>query len=310
MFVMKEYLNCLVVGHTDGHGAVATAISIKNLQKECENVDYIAKFPDTGVIPKFWKETISDIKEKAKNYDKIVIVDIPLDKFNLEESARKLSEICSITETHYVDHHEMPEEIKEFLEKYGCKVTVRKSAYDTVYGKPDLKWNLVGAISDRDPTIRHKVTEELQELADGLDVLVRKDLSKAIDAIIKNKESVFKEEAKRVPDPHDMEVHGSVVVVKDEIPETWIYKVLDKACRKTGADYAIYLSENRRDRTTGELRDYVSVVKYWLSDKPSVKSKLSEELQSEAFGHPDAQTIVVEPGRGKEVARKLLDELR
>ena len=297
---------CLVVGHTDGHGAVATAISIKNLKKECRRVDHIARFPDTGVIPKFWKETINKIKETANKYDKIVFVDIPLDRFDYEGSAKALAEVCRTTDTHFIDHHETPPEIVDFLRSAGCKVKIADSAYDTVYGKPDEKWCVIGAISDRDPTgIRDKINSRYMDLADGLDVLVRSDLEKAIDSILKDDESVFLEHAKKVPDPVDVEIQGDVVIVKDEVPEGWKFKVLDKACRKTGASYGIYLSENKPDRTTGEPRDFVTVIKYWLSKKPSVKSMLPKDLAENAVGHPNAITISAEVGRGKTILERI-----
>jgi len=307
---MKKFKKCLVVGHTDAHGVAASAISVKNLERECESVDYMVRFPDTGVIPKFWKETIDKVIEKADEYDKVVLVDIPIDRTNPDLSFAKLEELCSKTETWYIDHHPVkPEERDRFL-KTPCNVKIVDSAYECVYGKPDDKWMLVGAISDRDRAVKDKATKELMELADGLDVLVRRDITKAIDDILTDNQKDVLEYSKQVPDPKDIELIDNVALVKDIVPDTWVFKVLDKACRKTGADYAVYVAENRADRVTGEPRDFVTVIKYWKSEKPSVMSKIPEEFRKNCWGHPDAITCSVEVGRGKELAEKIVKWLK
>jgi len=307
---MRPYKRCLVIGHTDGHGAVATAISKKNLEKECEVVDILARFPDTGIIPKFWSETIDEVN--PSEYDKIVIVDIPIDARNPDLSIEKLSRLCRATLTHFIDHHPtLTPEATERLVEAGCIVERHKSSYDTVYGPPDPKWNLIGAISDRDPYIINTLEErhdknKLLELADGLDVAVRKDLTKAIKAILVNDEGFFLEQAREVPDPVDIDVEGPVAIVGDRVPEGWIFKVLDKACRKTGATYGAYLQENAKDRATGEPIDQLFLIKYWMAKDRSARDMLPEELKKRAIGHPDAQRIILEPGTGKDTLKKLL----
>ena len=299
----------LVVGHTDGHGVAATAISIKNLEKEGYKVKHICRFPDTGVIPKFWKETIDKIIDEADEYDVVVLVDIPLDRMNYEESSDKLAKLCRKKKTYFIDHHPTPKDVIEKLEKAGCIVKVKTNALETVYGEPDEKWSKVGAICDRDRSVKDVRDEKLLTLADGLDVLVRKDIEKAIDSILKDDEKTILEQSRSVPDPHDVKIIGDVVIVEDVIPEGWKFKVLDKACRKTGKPYAAYLSENQPDRTTGEPRDFVTVIRFWQSEKPSVRSVLPEELERVAVGHPDAVTISLEVGRGKEVLESIVKSL-
>ena len=308
---MKPYRKCLVIGHTDGHGAVATAISKKNLEAECEEVEVLARFPDTGVVPKFWSETIDRVD--PGKYDKIVIVDIPIDARNPRQSVEKLSAMCRRTRTVFIDHHPtLTPEVVEELERTGCEVVKGEGAYDTVYGPPHPKWSLVGAISDRSREaigmLRERPSEKdrLMALADGLDVAVRKDLLAAIDAVLRDDESFFLEMAREVPDPADVDVVGEVAIVRDAVPEGWIFKVLDRACRKHGTPYGAYLQENVPDRATGEPVDQVFLIRYWMAEgEPPARQFIPEELRDKAIGHPDAQRLVLPPGDGKRVLELL-----
>jgi len=296
----------LVVGHTDGHGVACTAVTLKYFAKKGYHASHLCKFPETGVISKFWNETFNEILDKAKDYDLVVILDIPLDARNPEACVEKLKELAKCTEVVYIDHHETS---KPYAGDYdNLTIEVVDRAIDCYYGDYDYfthKWMTIGAICDRDtPSVQKKVDRKWLKIADGLDVAVRKNIDETIKAILDDDEDYFIELADQIPKPEIAEVHENVVVVTN-VPEGWKFKVLDKACREKGKPYAVTLSENVPDKATGEPRDFVTAIKFWLSDKPSVKPLLPEELRKIAIGHPDAVTVSVTPGDGK----KVLDQI-
>jgi len=307
----------LIIGHTDGHGVSATAITARFLKHVHKPFEVLCKFPDTGVIPKFWSQTIDKIIEKAEKYERIIILDIPLDAKNIQLSIKKLIELAERTEVIYVDHHQSS--AVDFDKPENLVFSVVDSAYKCYWYYmndgviPEIL--KIGAICDRDPkVIDLGVTNRELEIADGLDVLVRKDINEALDLLI-NAENMGEIEvellkyANEIPNPTIAAVCGGVVVVKD-VPQSWKFKVLDKACRQTRKDYAVTLTENQPDRATGEPKDFVTAIKFWMSDKPSVKALLPDDLQKIAIGHPDAITISVPVGQGRTVLKRVLEALR
>lgn len=289
----------LVIGHTDGHGIAATAVSMMNLEKEAFQPEKIVKHPETNFPPKFWNETIKTVD--PTQYGTIVIVDIPFNRDNFVGCREELRRLGKSARTIYIDHHTpLPGSLEDITK--CCEVRMVPSAYRVVYGQPDQYWSVIGAISDRIPMdIENKITDELMNMSFGLDAASRKDAGNAVERILKNEKQYFLEMAKIVPEPENYETKGNFVLIKGNVPEGWKLKSMDKAMRKTGCDYALFLSENVPDQqNTGQNADFLTVAKYWLSKIPGTANDLlPEQIKGLAFGHPNARIVKLSVGEGR-----------
>ncbi|OQC30385.1 MAG: HD domain protein [Thermotogae bacterium ADurb.Bin062] len=180
----------ILFGHTDGHGIAMTAISEKNLIDEGYDVTTECKYvkcnpatceaPDecgTGVVEFFWCYTFQRYDySHLQPGDLVVIVDIPLPiqhelPFPVAclavKKIKELSERC--IRVIIVDHHKRSmthygEAIQNGAEVVFCAGTEKYCHY----GRPRkdmFMWGKVGAICDRDYTMRPVEEEEIEPFA-------------------------------------------------------------------------------------------------------------------------------------------------
>lgn len=151
----------LICAHGDAHGLICAVLSKKFLEEEGFEVEVLCGFK-TGDVKNFWEKTIDNIKE---NYEKVVIVDIPLHK-DLSLSLSKLKKLNEkVRDIWYIDHHPRnlaePPPIKNFyiVDNPGkCYYGFNKTNKNRD-GKIKLLVRL-GQIADRDLNVAPTKEEE------------------------------------------------------------------------------------------------------------------------------------------------------
>jgi hypothetical protein len=199
----------ILFGGTDGHGAVMTVISERNLRSEGWEVTTHCKYVvtqkaqawedlpadcGTGQPKLFWGQTFPrwDFSGLGEG-DLVVVVDIPLpvsegpQTFLADTAERGLAVIARLVQAGVrvviVDHHKISETLYGRARDLGAEVIVASSAMTTHYGEHDEfaeRWGRIGAVVDRDPSVL-PVSEEEELLADGLDGAVKRQVGKFPD---------------------------------------------------------------------------------------------------------------------------------
>jgi len=194
----------LVIGGPDAHGVSMAVASAQYLEKRGAKVVIYVGSPvireGRGATHPgaFYKKTIPELN--VEGYDRIVIVDIPLDFRDLKNSERQLISLTSkldrdrerrklpkiLKPVIFLDHHSTTifEEAWEpeigqtpppkNLESHGYILKIVEKAELCHLGSEPSKIARIGAICDRDPTTL-PITEEEMILARGLDAAVRPD---------------------------------------------------------------------------------------------------------------------------------------
>ena len=336
----------VLFGGTDGHGAVMTVISERNLRSEGYEVTTICKYVvtprvqsadelpadcGTGQPKLFWGITFPnwDFGGIGKG-DMVVVVDIPLpvgepsDKFLPDAAERGLAAIGALVRRGVrvviIDHHKVSETLYGRARDLDAEVIVASTAMTTHYGEHDEfaeKWGRIGAIVDRDPAVL-PVTPEEEELADGLDFAVKRQegkfpnvtdvgLQESLEALRRDDEEYFRRFAGKIPEPREVEVHGDVVYIP-ELEPRYGFKQLDLACRRHSAKYGVGLNLSRGAA--------VIVVTYWKSQALPAALKLG---LTQFIGHPSAPIISIcrtgqpatpeERAAAEAKAREIIDQL-
>jgi hypothetical protein len=311
----------ILFGGTDGHGAVMSIISERNLRNEGFEVTTVCKYVvtkpgeplpqncGTGQPKTFWGITFPNWDFSGLSTgDAVVVVDIPLpvaeqgDKSLPDAAERGLAKIGELTargiRVVLVDHHKVTETLYGRARDLGAEVIVASTAMTTHYGEHDEfaeRWGRIGAIVDRDPSVL-PVSEEEELLADGLDGAVKRQVGKfpdLQDVGLQETLEIFRrgdeEEIKQyllkhvgsVPEPERLEVHGNVVYAGTLEPR-FGFKQLDIACRRTGKPYGVGLNLSRGGA--------VVVVTYWKSQALPAALKLG---LTSFIGHPSALVVPV-----------------
>jgi len=162
-----ERPKALICAHGDGHGLICAVLSKKVLEKEGFEVEILCGFK-TGDVKNFWEKTIDNIKDE---YEKVVIVDIPLHK-DVSLSFSKLKKLDEkVKEIWYIDHH--PRNLLELLpiENFYIVDNPGKCYYgfNKIDEDADEKVKLLvrlGQIADRDPSVTPSGEEQI--VANGI----------------------------------------------------------------------------------------------------------------------------------------------
>ncbi len=178
----------LVIGGPDGHGISMAVSSAKYLERRGAQVDIYVGSPvirgGKGATHPgaFYKKTIPELN--VENYDRVVIVDIPLDFRDLLNSEKALVQLDEKVRegrqkrnlppiehtTFYIDHHSTTK-FSLLPESVVVKIVPMAEACKLGGERTKIAW--IGAICDRDKFALESATEEEKELAKGLDIAVR-----------------------------------------------------------------------------------------------------------------------------------------
>ncbi|MEM1928994.1 MAG: hypothetical protein QXH81_03405 [Thermofilaceae archaeon] len=241
----------VVVGHFDVHGVAATALAAKAFGA----AEVYANYPQTS--PENLVSTLQNLYAASPSPLRIVIVDVPVDLKNPTAFVRGLEDLAARHEVIYIDHHEST---VQFLPQFNrvraiyagpSALTLNELLLAQVpgAGEVDRTIALVGAIGDRDPEVvrRGLLTQELQELADGLDVLVReKDGALRVARDLLSMPAAILEQARvrarEIPMARLGQKIGPVAVAAGTLPEQWGPKALEKMAFASGSWYAAGVS--------------------------------------------------------------------
>ena len=323
----KKYEKCFLFFGSDAHGVASGVVSYENMLKECGEIEYYSKFPDTTSPKIFWTKTYRRALESLRGHKgrcHIVIVDIPLDASDPDTGVRAVEEMAELCDVTFIDHHRIsPEKLGE-LSRSGARVISTTAARSTFYAAPDtvlsedqFKVMRIGAIADRD--MPPPILEEEEMMAYGLDRLVRPPYSPsyAFEVLRKRDWNRLLEEGRKLvaeldkyTGPDNVEVGDEYVYVKSA-PANLRFKVLDRATSKYGKPYGVSYVETVH-RATGKPVALVTVITNWKSGAVAVGKKLDldkyREMGCEVFGHESAIVISAPLDRGKEVLKSVLED--
>ncbi|MGC8988251.1 hypothetical protein [Infirmifilum sp.] len=245
----------VIIGHFDTHGVTASALAVKAFNAN----EVYCNYPQTS--PEQVVATLQNMYAASPSPLHIILVDIPIDIKNPQAFIRGLEDLASRHSVTLIDHHETS---VQFLSQFSRVRTIflGPSAYDLnawllsqVPNASDIDRILavLGGIGDRDPVVvqRGLFTQELQTLADGLDVLVRErdGALKTVRALLQNPTGVLeeaKQRATQIPAARLSHRIGPVAVAIEALPAQWGPKSLEKMAFSAGAWYGVGWSYDQR----------------------------------------------------------------
>ncbi|MEX0569076.1 MAG: hypothetical protein Q6363_007970 [Candidatus Njordarchaeota archaeon] len=299
-----------IVCHFDGHG-VAAGVLLSELF-DVPRTNIISKFPETGPngfagIPEIFS---------FYQYNHIYIVDIAVDVKNpykwmstlhtIFHQARTMSRVYMF----YIDHHETS---IPFLKNFPAFMNIyfMPSSYhlDLLVSKePNKDLVFIGAICDRDPTVLKYIPQEkykeLYEAALGLDVLVRKNIEDAIRyADNTDKLRIYADE---IPSVNDFGLFDNVVLVNEQLPSAWAFKVLEKVATENDVPYAVgYALSNQTNQ-------FVAIaIRRWDIELRTIQELIGNNpFGRQSYGHPNARTIAAtSENDAKNIAQQIAQQI-
>jgi hypothetical protein len=306
----------VVVGHFDTHGVCASALAAKAFGA----VEVYCNYPQTS--PENLIATLQNLYSAAPSRLRIIIVDIPV---NLKDPFAFIQGLENLATRHdiiFVDHHEtsLPY-ISQFRNVKAVFVGVSALQMDLALanmipnvGDVDRMLAIVGAIGDRDPEVitRQMWSRELQEIADGFDVLVRErdGALNTARALLANPIEVInnaRTRAAQIPAAQLETRIGPVAVATGELPVGWGPKALEKLAFNAGAWYAVGVGVDERSK-----QPLVRAIIRWdvAARMPNLPmpGAVARQLWStrNIIGHPAAPSIAaVTLEEAREMARTL-----
>ena len=272
---MPKKPRAILFGSTTGHGAVMTAISERNLEKDYD-VSRICKYVDlpndesglinedrtdwgTGNPGLFWGITLPEFFKRTdlNRGDLVVIANIPIGTDSRFPSYGSDNAIACINAlvmkgvtVQIIDHHKTSLSDYGKAHEAGAEIIISSSAITTHYGDPDefsMFWGRIGAISDRDRGERYpKPLLKEEKLSHYLDNAVKQALDNTINAIKHNDIDFFTcyMDPIFVPEisPENLKTN---VVFLPEVTTKEGFKQLGeacKSCKKNGINYAVGLA--------------------------------------------------------------------
>jgi len=248
----------VVVGHFDTHGVCASVLAAKAFGA----AEVYCNYPQTA--PENLIATLQNLYSAAPARLRIVLVDIPVNLKDPVSFIQGLENLAVRHEIIYIDHHEtsLPY-IAQFSRVKTVFVGTSALQMDLalanmIPGVTDLDRRLavIGAIGDRDPeTITRQMwSRELQEIADGLDVLVRErdGALRVARALLANPAGVIdeaRERAAQIPAAQLETRIGPVAIAAGELPVGWGPKALEKMAFNSGTWYAVGVGVDERTKT-------------------------------------------------------------
>jgi len=251
-------LPTVVVAHFDTHGVSAGYLAAKAFGA----AEIYANFPQTA--PENLVATLQNLYSAAPTSLRIILVDIPIDLKNPSAFVRGLEDLALRHEITFIDHHESSVQFLQMFQRVKpiflgpSALTLNNYLLGRIQGATDIDRMiaLVGAVGDRDPEVVRQglFSQELQRLADGVDVLVRErdGALRTLRALLQSPETVLAEaraRADQIPSASLMQRIGSVAVAQGPLPAQWGPKALEKLAFQSGAWYATGWGIDERTRT-------------------------------------------------------------
>jgi hypothetical protein len=247
----------VIIGHFDTHGVCASVLAAKAYGAS----EVFANYPATS--PESLVQTLQNLYAAAPARLRIVVVDIPVNLKDPVSFVQGLENLAARHDIVYVDHHEtsLPY-IAQFSRVKAMFVgtsalQMNLALLGMIPNADDLDRVLavVGAIGDRDPEVITKQmwNRDLQEIADGIDVLVRErdGALKVARALLTKPTEVISEarmRAAQIPAAAPETRIGPVVVAAGELPAGWGPKALEKLAFNAGAWYAVGAGVDERTK--------------------------------------------------------------
>lgn len=304
----------IVITHFDVHGVCAGALAAQKFSAD----EIYSRYPQTS--PEALIETIRNLYFASTTKLKIFVVDIPVNLKSPESFVAGLEEIANKHDVFFLDHHETT---LPYLARFE---RVRPTFVGTSALQLDLallpdnseifkKLAIIGAIGDRDPEVvrRGLLNNELRNISDGLDVLVRKDALEVVKKLVSEPESILQEaitEAEKIPTA-TLESNKGLVTLSKKLEEKWSLKSLEKLAFQENAWYAVgYTYVSRFNQWV------VRAIARWdiLANKNiPLPGEIAKKLlpTRTIIGHPAAPSIaVVDEKEAIEVSDKLADALQ
>jgi len=283
----------VVIGHFDVHGVITAALAARKLNA----FDVFAKYPETG--PETLIQFLQNNYAAAPTSLRIVIVDIPVNLKAPKSFVDGLEELTLKHEVEWYDHHETSLQYINMFKNVKA-IYVGPSAYDLtklfVSEGIDEMLCRIAAIGDRDPEIirRGLFDVYLHELADGFDVMVRRDALRTVKLLVENPEKAIEEArtlTNQIPCAEVERQIGPVVIAQGLLPEQWGPKSLEKLCFMVNSWYGVGVSYDSRNK------QYVvrSIIRWDIAAKYNLPSPINilKRLYPtrSIIGHPAAPTI-------------------
>lgn len=177
----KRAVNALIIAHYDAHGVSFAGARARILRSRGEEVEIVAKFPETGPQGLF-SGSLKNLINVAPQ--RIEVIDIPIDVRNPDASIKTLADLATIAPIYYYDHHETDVPFIPRLHQHGIFASVfgdnvaMAIALELLNDSVAKEMAIVGMVADRDPSVLKLVSKEMVEqhylpLANRLDVIVR-----------------------------------------------------------------------------------------------------------------------------------------
>ena len=302
-------MSSVVVTHFDVHGVCAGALAFLKF----EAAEAFARYPDTA--PENVVNTIQNLYAASVNPLNIYIIDIPVNLKDPEAFVSGLERLAMRHKLTYIDHHESS---LQFLPQFsrvrtlfvGSSALMMNLALLPENTETYRKIAVIGAIGDRDPEVvrRNLLTQELREIADGLDVMVREDTHRTLLGLIDNPELTFEVALRRsqqIPTAM-LKRNIGVVSIALEAIQQWGPKSLERLAFREGTWYAVGPEFVPRFNTW-----VVRAIARWdiLAQKSiPLPGEVAKELwpTRNIIGHPAAPSIA---STSKEEAERMSEEL-
>jgi len=299
----------VIIGHFDVHGVCASALAYYKFNAR----EFFAGYPQTA--PENLVSTIQNLYAASPQQLSIIIVDIPVNLKDPQAFIEGLERLAMRHRILYIDHHESS---LQFLPQFsrvrtlfvGTSALLMNLALLPENTETYRKIAVIGAIGDRDPEVvrRNLLTQELREIADGLDVMVREDTHRTLLGLIDNPELTFEVALRRsqqIPIAPLRRVTG-VVAIATEAIQQWGPKSLERLAFSQGTWYAVGPEFVPRFNTW-----VVRAIARWdiLAQKSiPLPGEVAKELwpTRNIIGHPAAPSIA---STSREEAEKMSEEL-
>ena len=247
----------VVVGHFDTHGVCAAYLAAKAFNA----VDVFANYPATS--PETLIQTLQNMYAAAPQRLRIVVVDIPINLKDPVSFVQGLENLAVRHEVVFIDHHETTLPYLAWFQRVRAifvgtsALQMNMALYNMIPEKTDTDRliAILGAVGDRDAEVVKQglLTADLQNLADGMDVIVRErdGALRAARVLVQNPSALLDEaraKAGQIPSATLGQRIGSVAVAAAALPAQWGPKSLERLAFQTGAWYAAGWSYDERNR--------------------------------------------------------------
>jgi hypothetical protein len=306
----------VVVAHFDTHGVCAGYLAAKAFNA----TEVFANYPETS--PETLIQTLQNLYAAAPSRLRIIIVDVPVNLKDPVSFVQGLENLATRHEIYFFDHHETSLPYLTRLARArafyaGPSALTLNETFLRMIPNPtetDQVVSIVGAIGDRDSEVvkRGLFSNDLQSIADGLDVLVRErnGALSTLKSLISDPMGTLaraRSRANEIPVATMGQRIGPVVLASERLPAQWGPKALERLAFQSGAWYAVGYGYDERSKTW-IVR---SIIRWDVSAKiPSLPQPgtVARSLWTtrNIIGHPSAPSVAA---TSEEEARMMVEQL-